>query len=269
VIVLSNGQPDRSLRLRAALTHAGSEAMITGLQAARLHGVRHLPHDETVHVLVPHRRRVASWGFARIERTVHLPEPTQVAGVPVVPLARALIDAARRMSDLNAVRTMIAEAVQRGLCDPTELRSELATASTIGSAIPRRVVAEMNAGVRSAAEAWGHRLVKRSRLPEPEWNVEIRTSTGKLLGIADAWWGDVALALEIDSLEFHLGPTDYARTVDKHTRMTAAGIPVVHVLPSRLRDDPRGVIRELEAAYHHAARRPPPKLRTRLARRTA
>ncbi|PRX43551.1 hypothetical protein B0I33_1148 [Prauserella shujinwangii] len=243
--------------------------MITGIEAARLHGVRHLPSDSRVHVLIPHDRRVATRGFAVVERTIHPPEPETVDGLPVAPLARALIDAAHRMDSLNDIRAMIADAVQRELCHPRDLRHELEQGTTIGSALPRIVVEEMDRGIRSAAEAWAARVARRSTLPEPQWNVEIHDEFGTVLGIVDAWWPEAGLAWEIDSLDFHLNPNDYERTVRKHSRLTAAGVVVMHTLPTRLRRNPQGVIAELRAAYAQARSRPPPNVRARLWRPAA
>lgn len=269
VIVFTNGTLTRQQLRRAALVHAGAEAMVTGIEAARMYGVKRLPTDRKVHVLVPHRSGVSSWGFATVERTVHLPEPVAIDGIPVAPLARALFDAARHMTRLDEVRAMIADAVQRRLCDPRDLKREIAEGSTIGSALPRRVLHEMDAGIRSAAEAWARTVVRRSRLPEPRWNVRVYDADGELLGVPDAYWEDVGLALEVDSLEFHLGPSDYERTVRKHTRLTAAGVVVLHVLPSHLRDKAVTVVNDLRRAYHQAAGRPPPRVAVALARPAA
>lgn len=204
-----------------------------------------------------------------VERTIHVPEALSVRGLPLAPLARALVDASRRITSLDDIRAMIADAVQRGLCSPDALTTELAQSSTIGSALPRRVISEIEDGVRSAAEAWGRTLVRRSSLPDPEWNVELRAPTGAMLGIADAWWDEVGLAWEIDSKEFHLSPVGYARTLTKHSALTAAGIVVVHTLPSRLKTDPHGVIRELVGAYEFAASSPRPQVTTNLWRQAA
>jgi hypothetical protein len=269
VIVFSNGTLTRQQLRRAALVHAGPDAVLTGIEAARMHGVKRLPADQRVHVLIPHRSGVSSWGFATVERTLHLPEPVEIDGLPVAPLARALFDAARRMTRLDEVRAMIADAVQRGLCDPRDLKREIAEGSTIGSALPRRVVHEMDAGIRSAAEAWARTVVKRSRLPEPKWNARVYDATGELLGVPDAYWEEVGLALEVDSLEFHLGPADYERTVRKHTRLTAAGVVVLHVLPSHLRDKALTVINDLRRAYDQAAGRPPPLVHVEFSRPAA
>ncbi|WP_245617344.1 hypothetical protein [Amycolatopsis taiwanensis] len=268
VVVFSNGTLTRQQLRRAALVHAGPAAMVTGIEAARMHGVKRLPAEAKVHVLVPHESGVSSWGFATVERTVHLPEPTEIDGLPVVPLARALFDAARHMDRLDEVRAMIADAVQRKLCDPRDLKQEIEKGTTIGSALPRRVVHEMDRGIRSATGAWARNVVKRSRLPEPQWNVNLFTSDDRLLGRVEAYWREANMALEIDSLEFQLGSAGNARA-RTHRALTGAGVVVVHVLPSHLRDEPLTVIQRLRATYEKAAGRPPPDVQVRSVRHAA
>jgi hypothetical protein len=261
VIVFSNAALTRQQLRRAALVHAGPEAMITGVEAVRLHGVKRLPVERKIHVLVPHKSGVASWGFAVVERTTHLPGAEKINGLPVVPLARALFDAARHMNRLEEVRAMIADAVQRGLCDPRDLKREIAEGTTIGSALSRRVVHELEKGVQSATESWARAVVKRSRLPEPLWNARLHGAKNEVLGTTTAYWAQAGIALQLDCREFHLRPTQTADTVGMLGTLTAAGVAVVHVKPSQLRDAPLRVIRDLRTAYQAATGRPPPNVR--------
>ncbi|RSM52033.1 hypothetical protein DMH03_41505 [Amycolatopsis sp. WAC 01376] len=254
VILLTSATPTSRQLLKVALTHAGPEAMLTGVQAARLYGVRRLPPERRAHTLIPHRSKVATWGFAVVERTIHLPEPVEIDGLPVAPLARALIDAARRMDELKAVREMIHDAVHRGLCTPEELRDELAQASTIGSALPRIVVNALQDGVNSAVEQWLESVLERSGLPGPARNAELRTSDGEVVGVADAWWPQVGVAVQVRHAEVALEPGK----VSEAPALVAPGLIVVQVSPARLRDEPLVVIQELRAAHRRARQRPPP-----------
>jgi hypothetical protein len=256
VILLTNATPTRRQLLKVALTHAGPEAMLTGVQAARLYGVRRLPPERRAHTLIPHRSKVATWGFAVVERTIHLPEPVEIDGLPVAPLARALIDAARRMDELHSVRAMIHDAVHRGLCTPEELREELAQASTIGSALPRLVVGALQDGVDSAVEQWLETVLERSGLPRPERNVELRAPDGQVVGVAEVWWPEVCVAMQIHHAEVALEPDKTPET----PVLLAAGLIVVQVSPAQLRDQPLVVVQELRAAHRRAQQRPPPEL---------
>src|SRR5204863_4867339 len=108
--------------------------------------------------------------------------------------------------------------LQRGRISPAVLRRELQLGSRRGTALPRRVLEEVSDGIRSVAEGWARDLVRRSGLPQPQWNCPVRTVDGELLGVIDAWWDDVALAWEIDSYQFHIAPADYAETLRRSSR---------------------------------------------------
>ena len=71
----------------------------------------------------------------------------------------------------------------------------------------------------------------------------------------------MGLAWEIDSKAFHYGPRDYERTLARNSRYAAAGILVVQTLPTRLRDSPEAVARELKKAHRAAAAHPRPPVR--------
>lgn len=258
IILLSNAQPTDRQRVEAALLRGGPSTLITGLWAASLYGLRRLPKRDLVHILVPNAREVSSSGFVLVERTIRLPQAVVRGGIPLAPVTRAVLDAARRMSKPGDVRALLAETVQRGFSDPATLSTELERGSDRGSALPRRILTEIQGGARSAAEGEAWQLWKRSGLPVCHWNVEILTTDGRPIARPDAWFDDVALAWEIDSKEFHFTPTGYASTLSRNNRYTAAGIVLVQTLPSQLRDNPARVIDDLKAAYHAARQRPRP-----------
>lgn len=269
VILLHSGEPTRRQLVRAALLRTGPLTVVTGLEAVRRYGVRKVPDDSQVHILVPHGMRVTGRDFLLVERTERAWDEFVVDGFPLAAPPRALIDGARRERRTDIVRAMVADAVQRKICSVDDLAKELVLLRLRGTALPRRVLAEVADGVRSVAEAWGRTLFVRSGFPAPQWNAAVRAPSGGLLGVVDAWWDDVALAWEIDSKEFHLGPKDYERTVRRHSALTAAGVIVVHTVPSRLLREPKAVLSELRGAYEFAARRSRPPVLTALWRPAA
>ncbi len=264
VVLLSNGTPTRVQLRQAALLYAGDRALLTGAHALDLHGLDHSLPSRQLHALIPATRRRTGSGRVIIERTHRLPEPVLCAGFPVAPVPRAVLDLARRLANPDQVRAIIAEAVQRGRCSARDLQIELDAGSVRGSALPRRVLQEIADNVHSVAEAHARRLVRRSGLPAPQWNVPL-LADGVVLAVVDAWFDDVGLAWEIDSYEYHLSPSSYARTLARHSALTAHGVVVVHTLPSRLHRDQQRVLDELCGAYEQAARRPRPSLVARTA----
>lgn len=161
---------------------------------------------------------------------------------------------------------MISDAVQRKIVSPKALARELRFIRLGGTHLPRRVLDEIKEGVRSAAEAWSLSLIKRSPLPPPQRNVLIRDADGRQLAIVDGWWDDVGVAWQIDSVEFHTSPQDYAHTMAQHSALVAAGIFVVHTLPSRLIHDTKAVINELIGAVAAGAQRSRPPVTATLFR---
>ncbi|HZG89851.1 MAG TPA: hypothetical protein VEZ42_06525 [Pseudonocardia sp.] len=270
IVLLHNGPPTRVDRRRAALLYCdsrddgppgrGRRAVLTGLDALELHGMRRIPAPSgPVHVLVLSDVRRSGCGRLLVERTERLPDPG-TARWPLAPVERAALDFARRSRDRGVVRAILSEAVQRGMCGVDGLSAELAAGSDRGSALPRAVLEEVGAGVRSPAEADARVLVHRSGLPEPLWNPRLHDEDGRFVAVPDAWFADVGMAWEIDSLEWHLGPDDYAATLARRNRLMAAGAVVVHHLPGDVRRNPARVLADLRDNHARAALRPPPAL---------
>lgn len=226
-----------------------------------MHGLRRHPDPTDVHILVPNERELTSYGFVTVERTTRLPEAVQRSGVPVAPAHRAVLDAARRMRDFDVIRALLADAVQRGRCTPQALAEELNAGSPRGSALPRRALTELLGGAHSVPEGDVFWLWKRSGLPPAQRNVAVYDAQGRHIGTPDVWCDDVALAVEVDSREFHFDVDGYEQTLARNNRYAAAGVVVVQLLPSHIRKEPEAVIAELQRAYAAAARRPRPNVR--------
>jgi hypothetical protein len=270
IVLMATGHPTEEQLVAAALLHGGPEAMITGLHACRRHGVRRGPSlPTTLHILVPHARQVRNTDLMHVERTHRLPRPLRRAGIPLAPPPRAVSDAVRRIRSGRDIAELVSDAVQRGLCTAAQISAELDGGGRRGTATPRRVLLDVSAGVRSAAESDARKLWHRSGLPEPWWNAKVYDAAGGLLGIADAWWDDVALAWEINSYEWHLAPEHYAREQEKLARFAVLGVAVLPTLPSKLRGRPDEVLSELRMAHDAAASRPRPPVRAVAPRQTA
>lgn len=261
IIQLDAGEPNDRRRIEAALLLGGRDVRVTGLWAARMYGLKRTPEPTAVHILVPAEREVTSSGFVVVERTTRLPASIVRDGVPAAPVYRAVLDAARRLRDFDAIRAMLAEAIQRGRCTPQALATELNSGSQRGSALPRRALVELLGGAQSVAEGDAFWLWKRAGLPPARLNTPVYDAGGRYVGTPDAWSDEVAFAMEVDSKDCHFDVDGYARTLARNNRYAAAGIVVVQVLPSRIRREPDAVIADLRAAYARAASRPRPEVR--------
>lgn len=263
IILLHPVEPSDEQRLQAALIRGGESSMITGLWALRRYGLREFPEPDDVHILVPDEREITSTGFVLVERTTRLPAPVLRDGLPVAPVHRAALDAARRIRDFDTVQALLAEAVQRRRCTPEQLHKELHLGSQRGSALPRRALQAILCGTESVAEADAWEIWKLAGLPPAEWNVRVFDEQGTFVAKPDAWCDDIAFAWEIDSRKWHSEGDGYADTLARNARYAAAGIVFLQSLPVHLRTEPDRVIADLRAAYAAAQRRPRPPVSCR------
>lgn len=256
VYLTSTGAPTSRQVLRAALLHAGPGAQLACATALALHGLGQ-PSHAPVHVLVPHRTQPSPTRDLVVHRTHRQPLPVQRDGLPLSPVARAVVDAARELTRLDDVRAVVASAVQRRRTSTALLRVELDAGHSAGSALVRVVLDEVADGVRSAPEGALRRLLLTSRvLPSARWNCRLLLH-GRWLADPDAYLEEAGL-VECDSRQWHLSPSDWEATLARHDRMEAAGLRVLHVTPQRLSRDPLGVRRTVEEAYRAGLRSGPP-----------
>ncbi|TNM67732.1 hypothetical protein FHN55_09980 [Streptomyces sp. NP160] len=234
-------------RRLAALKYAGGGSALTGLDALDLLGVRArgLRRSDRVHVLVPHASQKTSHGFALVTRTRRDVGDRVRDGLRVVPPARAVIDACRRLDDLDEVRELVAAVVQQRFCTAAEVWTEVRLAQRQRTALSREVLAEVAAGIRSVAEARLRAGFDRYGVPQPRWNAEVRDEGGQLLVVYDAYWEDLHAELEINSVEWHLAPGDFRETTRRQRSVVLSGLRTISVLPSEVEDDLEAVCREV------------------------
>jgi len=271
VHLVTGGHPSRHQRERAALLYAGPRSMLTGASSLRYYGLADaLPrveeHDQQadeVHVLVEHAKRLQSRSFLLVERTIHLPEHTNIRTLRIAPAARSVADAARRMRWEDQVTTLVIAAVRRNIVTPEALREEAELGPRRGSAYLRAAAIAAGAGVWSAPEARVRRLLLGMDLPEPQFNVAIVSARGEYIATPDAWIDSVGLAIETDSQQFHSASEGWANTLRRQSRYSKHGVTVVSILPTALRTQPTEVAREIAEAYELASSRPRPAVLVR------
>lgn len=243
VVLMTADHPTRRQRLRAAVVYAGQDAVVSGVDAMRAHGVD-LPVPPEVLVLVPAQRRLSSRAYLTAERTTRPPAPVVQATLPYAPLARATLDAARRAANQTQLRTLLTAAV--GPCTVAELRAELDAGNQRGSAAVRALLTPTLAGgseVVPATVAAARRLLRNTPLPPPCWHTRVYDPTGMLLGVPDAWWPDVSFAWDLGgTCTRHHNPREWA----------AGGAWLFRSDPGQLQAEPARVAEELVTAFRAA-----------------
>jgi hypothetical protein len=257
VYLTVNGAATADQRDVAALLYAGPRSVITGPVAVRRHNLR-CAGLNVLDVLVAVDTRRKSTGYVQIQRTTRMPRDLYTTGpIRFTSPARAVADAARGMTRFSDVQALVCEAVQRGRCALEDLVRELNEGPSAGARWYRMALTEVSEGIRSVTEAQLKRLIDRSDLEKPVYNADLYTLDGIFLGRPDAWFALAGVAGEVDSREYHMGAKDYEQTTMRHNRMEAAGIHVLHWLPSTIRAEPRTVIAGLRAAIAAGRKRPP------------
>jgi hypothetical protein len=251
VYAIHGGQATAEQRRVAAALYSGEGCQLAGLSALEWYGFRYVPEHDSIYMLLPHTVRRKSAGFVRIQRTHDLDKyPRRTDLYQVCSPARAVVDASRELHESRPVRAIVAEAVQRGFCELSLLESEIRRAARSRTALVRTAFDEVMHGVRSAPEGDLRFTLRRSRvLPALLWNTPLRTATGATLPTPDGWIADVAIAIEVDSREYHYRPEDWKRTLERHNVLTQHGILVLHFTPAQIRDNPDRVLRTVEEAY--------------------
>ncbi|MCD2192373.1 hypothetical protein LQ327_03040 [Actinomycetospora endophytica] len=259
-VMLETGTPTRRQLLRAGLLHAGPDAVVTGLDAARAHQLHRGELPEAVHLLIRSSSRIHGTSLIVIERTKRLPPALLRDDFPVAPVERCVLDAVRRLRGESEIAAILTEPVQRRMVLPGMLRDELDAGCRKGSSTPRAVLRAIDDGVRSAAEFDVHRWWSaQPELPRAVlFNYRI-TAGRRLLGIADILVPEVGLVVPIDSVEQHFAtPEQVAETERQHRSYRSAGLHVMGLRPSRVRHDPAGLLQDIVDAIEVARRLPTP-----------
>lgn len=232
----------------AALKYSGPSSVLTGMAALAQHGVRTARgrRRDRVHVLVDHSCRRTSHGFALLTRTRYLPQVIERNGLRCAPVARALVDACRWLTELDVVRELVAEVIQEGRCTLTELRDAVRFAARQRTALTREVLREMDAGVRSAAEAKLRVEFLRNGVPAPSWNADLLTPDGEFVATPDALWEQVMGVLELDSMAWHLSPSSYRRTQRRQALLARHNVSVLPISPADALADPEATCSQVK-----------------------
>ncbi|GLZ29779.1 hypothetical protein Lesp02_19690 [Lentzea sp. NBRC 105346] len=141
IVLLGKAPPTRRQRIHAALRYAGRGAIVTGVDALQLHGMRASPATGPVHILAP-LRSTAGCAAVHVERTSRLPAPVMRDGAITAPLARAAVDTVRHMRSMADIRAVLSEV--SSFVDPLTLHAELDAAPKRGTTVPRQVLSGLH-----------------------------------------------------------------------------------------------------------------------------
>jgi hypothetical protein len=249
VVVLHSGPLSESQRLWAAVLGAGDPpCALTGLTAARLHGLRGFDTD-VVHVVVRHGKHIRPTpGVAvHVSRRLSAADLHPVHRPPMVRRERALVDAAMWSPCPRLACAVLAAAVQQRLTTATRLRAELLRAGAVRlRRILLLVLGDIEGGAHSLSEIDFGSLCRCAGLPDPV-RQEIRLDRNGGRRYLDAVLrrpDGTTFAVEVDGA-VHLLAGTYWDDMDRGNELTIAGEQLLRFPSVAIRLDPDRVVDQL------------------------
>ena len=250
------------------VAHAGPDAVVSGLLAARAMRMRWLPEDVPgVLMLVPaETRRQAVENLVLVRRCAALSglRTRLWEGVQLAPPAQVVVDSCRQLLAfrrvggtprratesfdawcLRDIRGIVLGAIADGRCTVAELRAVVDTGAMRDSALIRRACVDASRGAASPPEA---ELVD-GLLDEGilfACNVELWDDF-VLVAVLDVHLIGTGVGGEMDSKEAHQRPDLLDATLLRHSRVESYGAKLCHVTPTRYRSNPTTFHAELFA----------------------
>ena len=237
-------------REQAALVHAGPDAALSHLSAARRWHFD-VPASSEVWVTVPWVRRPGLLPALRIVRSKHLPGSAvcRLDGVRVVRPARAVADLALHL-DERQLTAIALSAMQRELCTYAELvHWQQVLAGRPGTAVLRRALEEADPASESILSAEFGRLVADEGLVPC---LEVRLSDGGRVVCDFGHWA-ARIDFEADGAAYHSG-LQVGRDKRRDRRMLRAGWITVRYDADDIRRHPRETLADVRR--HIALRLP-------------
>lgn len=247
IYAVTTGQLTQTSLVAAAVLFGGPTSQVSGLTALAWYGCTYLPRATGLDLLIDWRLRRQPAGYVRFHRTRALPPAFVRADVPLSPVDRAALLAARHLVALSDVRAVLSEVVQRRLTTVGRLAHALAREPVAGSALSRRVLGELGAGCLSVPEMELRDLVltRPALASGVVWNHPLDVRGRRL--VADACWPAVRVVVEVDSIAHHGLGDGPEHTSRRRAALVAAGWRVLSVSPRRIREEPLRVLAEIEA----------------------
>jgi hypothetical protein len=199
VFVAHSGPITGEQRLWVDVLRSVRDAVLAGVTAASLEGLRGYDEERT-HIALPPGQRVAGTRGLALHRSVHLgPGDVHPTRRPRrTRLARSLVDAARWSDGPRHACALLIAGVQQRLVRPADMRSALLRTPTARwRQLLLQTVDDAAGGAHSLSELDLVQLCRRFRLPEPHQQVPRRDRHGRRRWL-DAYWPEWRLHVEVD-----------------------------------------------------------------------
>jgi len=257
IYVTHNGPLDLQHARWIGCLAAGKHALLAGLSAAELCGLRGFP-SRVVHILMPARQRERNppRGVV-VHRTSRLTgaEVNLLGLPPHTTAARSLVDAAAWAGTDDAARAVIAAGYQQRLVVAGEIESVLDRLARV----PRRALiveaaADAAGGAHSLPEARLLTELRRARLPLPRLQVRRRDS-GEDVRYLDGYYDEWKIHIEVDGAQ-HVDVQSYWADMHRQNSVWIAGDRILRFPAWAVRHQPAEAVAQIRAALLAAGWRP-------------
>lgn len=242
-------------RVVAGWLWAGPSTVLTGTHALARYGIDvGSPRPITRFLTGRDARNREGCHGMELRRTRRMPQAVVRDSVPVVPVERALVDAARyKEAPARDLTGWAISVLQRRMTSPDRLDAEITASGWVNLGALSAGCAAFRRGAWSRPEAAVWRLVEDAEdLPYMFANPQLLDAGGRLIGVPDGYFADEGVVVQVHSRQFHdgLAPdgTDqWASTVESDTRFARHGLVVVGVTPATLTERPDRFVASLSA----------------------
>ena len=204
------GAPGRSAWLWAAVLSAGPGAVLSYETAAELHRLADKP-TETIHVTVPHDRRVRAVEGVSLHRSDRVVEAVQAhAYPPRTGVEETVLDLAQAANSFDDVCGWVTRAIARNLTDEIGLRQAMTVRPRLRwRADLHELIVAAAGGDHSVLEFRYHRDVERAHgLPESSRQVPFTRPDGRR-GFRDRLYTEYGVVVELDGRLAHPGENQW------------------------------------------------------------
>lgn len=234
----------------ATLTTGG---VLSHRAAAHVHGIDGFP-PRSIEVVVPKSRRPRT-GELKIHRTTQfgLIEPVVRLGIPVTDVPRTILDLAATVS-FRRLETAVDAVLRQELCEWHNIVDVLVRHSIQGrnGCGPLRALIDERGDTTTIPDsAWNRmagRLLMSAGLPRPEYEWTITDRHGHFVGRVDLAYPAQLVAIELDSVRWHLNRRSFEHDPRRKNRLTLAGWTVLTFTYSDYRDAPHRLVSTVRAA---------------------
>lgn len=248
VVTTTGGAPTRDQLIWAGVLHGGQHAVIGGMTALEVHGIRNWTRPE-ITVVIPKSR-----GTERLKGVTYVETRRDFSGahsplrnLPVLKVEPAALLFAAYERNRRTAEGLLAAVVQQKLATPQSLRNWIDLMQPLPRAHQfRRAIDDFEGGSQSLAERDMLTVCRRFNLPPPHRQNRRKDAAGRWR-YTDAEWhladGTVVM-LEIDG-GFHMDVEHWQDDMERARALARPGAVQLRCTARELREAPETLVQDL------------------------